>query len=251
MRFAVLTLGIVVGFGAIGAQAQSGSDQPQLTSRVKAEAPQPSSGQPSSTQPASAVADPSVTVPAGTKIPLIMKQGVTTKNARVGDPVYAQTAFPIVENDRIIIPVGTFVQGEVHRVLRPGRVKGRPELQMSFTSMIFPNGYTVLLPGAVHGTPGSQDTEMTGNEGTIKGRGDKGKDAATIAGGTLPGAGIGALAAGAKGAGIGAATGGVLGLATVLVTRGPDIALGAGSSVEMVLERSLVLEDSKMHKPAQ
>ena len=53
----------------------------------------------------------------------------------------------------------------------PDGWKGRPELQMGFTSMIFPNGYTVLLPGSVHGTPGNQDTEMTGSEGTIKGQG--------------------------------------------------------------------------------
>jgi hypothetical protein len=204
-----------------------------------------------SQQPAPNPADSSLTVPAGTKIPLTMKQGLTTKNARVGDPVYAQTSFPIVQNDRIVIPAGTFVQGEVNRVVRPGRVKGRPELQMSFTSMIFPNGYTVLLPGAVQGTPGSQDTEVQGNEGTIKGRGDKGHDVATVASGAIPGAGIGALAAGAKGAAIGGATGGVLGLATVLLTRGPEIQLGPGSSIEMVLERSLTLDDAKVHRAGQ
>ena len=99
-----------------------------------------------------------LTVPSGTKIPLTLKQGVTTKSARPGDPVYAQTAFPITQNNQIVIPAGTFVQGEVRRVVRPGRVKGRAELQMSFTSMIFPNGYTVMLPGAVQNTPGSQTT---------------------------------------------------------------------------------------------
>lgn len=242
MRFTVHISLVLLLLASIGLQAQqSGYDQPQLTSRAK----------PVTDKPAAPVADPSITVPAGTKIPLIMKQGVTTKNARVGDPVYAQTSFPIVQNDRIVIPAGTFVQGEVHRVLRPGRVKGRPELQMSFTSMIFPNGYTVLLPGAVHGTPGSQDTEMTGAEGTIKGRGAKGKDAATVVGSTIPGAGIGALVDGSKGAAIGAGAGGVIGLATVLLTRGPEIQLSPGSSIEMVLERSLTLDDAKMHKTAQ
>ena len=116
---------------------------------------------------------------------------------------------------------------------------------MSFTSLIFPSGYTVVLPGAVQGTPGSKDTDITGTEGTIQQAGSKGKDAQTIAATTIPGAGIGAIADGGKGAGIGAGVGGVVGLATVLLTRGPDIQLDTGASVEMVLERSIVINQAQ------
>ena len=35
-------------------------------------------------------------IPAGTKIPLVLKQAISTKNAREGDAVYAATAFPYV-----------------------------------------------------------------------------------------------------------------------------------------------------------
>ncbi len=107
-----------------------------------------------------------------------------------------------------MIPAGTFVQGEIRQVVRPGRVKGRAELQMSFTSMIFPNGYTVMLPGAVQNTPGSTTNSMKGKEGTIQGDSSKGKDVGTVIGSTIPGAGIGAIADGGKGAAIGAASGG-------------------------------------------
>ena len=194
--------------------------------------------------------DPSLeySVPSGTKVPLRLTQGITTKTAKEGDPVYAQTAFPITQNNRILIPAGTYVQGIVRRVVRPGRVKGRAELQMSFTSMIFPNGYTVLLPAAVEGVPGSQNVSTKGPEGTIEQAGSKGKDAATIAKTTAAGAGIGAIAGSGKGAGIGAASGGALGLATVLLTRGPEIQLDPGSSVEMVLERELNLEGTKLRQ---
>ncbi len=54
-----------------------------------------------------------------------------------------------------------------------------------------------------------------------------------------------------KGAAIGAASGGVLGLATVLLTRGPEIQLGVGDSVEMVLERTLTIEQTKVNRAAQ
>lgn len=240
----VLSAGISFALAVGAASAQTTQDSPHLTPRTttaSASTPEPS------TTPAAPAA---IVVPAGTKIPLTMKQGVTSKNARPGDPVYAETAFPITQGDNIVIPAGTFVQGEVRRVVRPGRVKGRAELQMSFTSMIFPNGYTVMLPGSVQGTPGSQNTSMKGKEGTIEGDSSKGKDAATIAAATIPGAGIGAIADGGKGAGIGAGAGGVIGLATVLLTRGPEIQLGPGSSIEMVLESRIDLDPGKLHKSA-
>lgn len=220
--------------------------QPQLTPHVTPAAQQPT--------PTSAQVSP-ITVAAGTKIPLTLKQGITTKNAKEGDPVYAQTAFPVTENDHIVIPAGTFVQGTIRRVQRPGRVKGRAQLQMSFTSMIFPNGYTVMLPATVEGTPGSETMNVKGKEGTIEGQSSKGKDAATIAQTTAAGAGIGAIAGSSsgstgKGAAAGAAGGGIIGLATVLLTRGPDIQLNTGDSIEMVLERSLTLDDGKLRKQA-
>ena len=247
MRAVVVLLAAFLSVGAIFVSAQD--DSPQLTTHAAPAAPTVASTAPSN--PAAASPD-ALTVPAGTRVPLTMKQGLTTKNARAGDPVYAQTAFPIVMNDRIVIPSGTFVQGEIRRVQRPGRVKGRAELQMSFSSMIFPNGYTLMLPGAVQGTPGDPNTAgVKDKEGTIEGDSSKGKDVGTIVGTAIPGAGIGALAGGGKAAGIGAAAGGALGLATVLFTRGPEIQLSPGDSIEMVLERSLTIDEGRVHKAAQ
>jgi hypothetical protein len=212
-------------------------DQPQLVPRNSI--PQ----QQSNVDPSQAYS-----VPAGTKVPLTLTQGITTKTAKEGDPVYAQTAFPITQDNRIVIPAGSYVQGVVRRVVRPGRVKGRAELQMNFTSMIFPNGYTVLLPATVQGVPGSQNVDTKGSEGTIQGQSSKGKDAATIAKTTAAGAGVGAISGSGKGAGIGAAAGSALGIATVLMTRGPEIQLDPGSSVEMILERELNLEGAKLRQ---
>jgi hypothetical protein len=236
---ALLTATLSVG-AAVSASAQTSQEQPHLTPR-------------NGVQEAPPVAPPPVQfiqLASGTKIPLTLKQGITTKSARPGDPVYAQTAFPITANNQIAIPAGTYVQGEVRQVVRPGRVKGRAELQMSFTSMIFPNGYTVMLPGAVQNTPGSTSNSMKGKEGTIQGDSTKGKDVGTVVAATIPGAGIGALAGSGKGAAIGAASGGVLGLATVLLTRGPEVTLGTGDSVEMVLESNIELDPAEAHKPA-
>lgn len=233
MRNTTLLSLVVLAFAAI----LIAQDQPQLVPRNSI--PQ----QQSNVDPSQAYS-----VPAGTKVPLTLTQGITTKTAKEGDPVYAQTAFPITQNNRIVIPAGSYVQGVVRRVVRPGRVKGRAELQMNFTSMIFPNGYTVLLPATVQGVPGSQNVDTKGPEGTIQGQGSKGKDAATIAKTTAAGAGVGAISGNGKGAGIGAAAGSALGIATVLMTRGPEIQLDPGSSVEMILERELNLEGAKLRQ---
>ncbi len=237
----LLAMLICVGVLSMAAVAQTSQDVPQL---------KPRNGIVTTEAKADPPATPPLIVASGTKIPLTLKQGVNTKSARPGDPVYAQTAFPITQNNQIVIPAGTFVQGQIDRVVRPGRVKGRAELQMSFTSMIFPNGYTIMLPGAVQNTPGSGSNTVNGKEGTIEGPGGKGKDAATIATTTVTGAGIGAIADGGKAAGIGAGVGGALGLATVLLTRGPEVELGTGSSVEMILESSIELDPAKVHKAA-
>jgi type IV secretion system protein VirB10 len=241
MRFlAVLIATVFAGSLVVPVAAQTSQDSPHLTPRNGV----------TTLPPADQGDEPAITVPSGTRIPLTLKQGVNTKSARPGDPVYAQTAFPVTQNNKIVIPAGTFVQGQIDRVVRPGHVKGRAELQMSFTSMIFPNGYTVMLPGAVQNTPGSSQNSVKGKEGTIQGPGGKGKDAGTVATTTVTGAGIGAIASGAKGAGVGAAAGGALGLATVLLSRGPEVQLGTGDSIEMVLASSLELDPGKLHKPA-
>jgi len=187
-----------------------------------------------------------LTVPAGTRIPLVLKHAISTKSVRPGDPVYLETSFPVAQNNRILIPAGTYVQGVVHSVKRPGRVKGRAELLLHFTTLIYPNGYTVTFPGAVEGVPGADNSKVKDQEGTIQADSQKGKDATTIAETAGTGTIIGGLARGAKGAGIGAGVGGAVGLASVLLSRGQDVRMEAGSTVEMELQRALILEEARV-----
>jgi type IV secretion system protein VirB10 len=188
-----------------------------------------------------------IVVPSGTQIPLALKQAISTKNAKVGDAVYAETNFPITINDRVVIPAGTYVQGRISEVRRAGRVKGRAELLMHFTTLVYPSGYTALLPGAVENLPGAEKQEVKGQEGTVRQDSEKGKDAGTIAQTAGTGAVIGGLAGqGLKGAGIGGAAGAGAGLGWALLTRGSDVMLPVGTSVQMVLQRPLVLDESKV-----
>jgi len=186
-----------------------------------------------------------VLIPAGTRLGVVLQNGLSTRSAKAGDSVYFQTSFPITQNNRVVLPVGSYIRGELVESKRPGRVKGKGEFRLRLDMLIFPNGYTVNLNAA----PRSADSggkETMDSEGKVTGPGGKGKDVATVAETTATGAGIGAIAAGAKGAGIGAGIGGVAGLAAVLLTRGPEAELPRGSTMDLILERELNLDGSKI-----
>jgi hypothetical protein len=201
---------------------------------------------PDRTVPAVDSTKPMLTIPAGTRVPLSLKQAISTKTAKDGDPVYAETAFPFVVNERIVIPTGTYIQGRIERAQRAGHGKGRAEVLVHFTSMIYPNGYTVMLGGSVENTPGAAHTSMKDSEGTIREDSDGGKTARDTVGGATTGAVIGAITSGAKGAGIGAGIGGVAGFAVGKLTRGSDIRLEPGASIEMEIQREVQVDASRI-----
>ncbi len=199
--------------------------------------------------PVSAHADEpaaTMTIPAGTKIPLSLKQAISTKTAKEGDPVYAETTFPYVVNDKIVIPSGTYIQGKITHVKRGGHIKGRAQLLVHFTSMIYPSGYTVMLGGSVENTPGADKTSMKDAEGTIQRDSDAGRKARDAATGATTGAVIGAVSGGGKGAGMGAGIGGVTGLAISMLSRGADVVLEPGSSIEMEIQREVTVDANRI-----
>lgn len=186
-----------------------------------------------------------VTIAAGTRVAVALENGISTRSAKAGDSLYFRTVFPITKNNHVIIPVGSYLRGELLESKRPGRVKGRGEFRIRLDTLIFPNGYTVSLNAA----PRSADTggkETMDEEGKVTGGGGKGKDAGTVAETTATGAGVGAIAGGAKGAGIGAGVGGLIGLGAVLLTRGPEAELPRGSTLDVVLEHDLSLESDQV-----
>jgi hypothetical protein len=195
--------------------------------------------------------DPNVfTIPAGTKIPLSLKQAISTKNAREGDAVYAETAFPFVIDNRLIVPAGSYIQGTISHVERGGRLKGRAEILMHFTSMIYPSGYTVMLPGSVENTPGADNKSVKDPEGTIQQDKDTGKKIEDAAKGgvygTTGGAVAGGLADGLNGARIGAGAGAAAGIGWALLKRGNDVRLDVGTSIEMEIQRPITVDASRI-----
>jgi Bacterial conjugation TrbI-like protein len=192
-----------------------------------------------------------IVIPAGSKIPLALKQAISTKNAREGDPVYAETVFPFVANERVLIPAGTYIQGKIMRTEHAGRSKKRAELLIHFTSMIYPSGYTVMLPGSIDNTPGADNKGVKDSEGTIQQDKDTGKRLEDAAKGAAVGGTVGSIGGVAAGGLNGARYGGLAGIAGgvawALLKHGPELKLEVGTSLEMEIQRDVQVDANRIH----
>lgn len=228
--------------------AAHGQTAVQSGDAADAAAPAPAQAAPPATPAAK-----TYTVPEGTKVLLELRSAINTRSAKPGDGVYLSSTFPVVVGNRVLIPAGVYVQGVIDRVERAGHVKGKAQLDMHFTSIVFPNGSVVEIPGIVDALPGARKQQVKDDgEGTIQQDADKGRNAGEVAkiavptGGTVGSigglAGGHPLAGGLAGIGAGLATAGLVSL----FTRGADVNIERGTQVEMELQRPLILEESNL-----
>jgi len=187
----------------------------------------------------------------GTRVPLSLINSVSTKNSAEGDRVYLETVFPILVDGRVVIPPGSYVAGTITQVKRPGRVKGRGEIYLRFDSLTLPNGVTRDFRARLGGLDGRGSEELDRSEGKVRSEGNKGGDARTVGEATATGASVGVIAGHAAGrtgmgAGIGAAAGAAAGMMGVLLSRGPDVVLAKGSTIEMVLDRPISFTEEEL-----
>lgn len=183
-------------------------------------------------------------VPQGTHLLLRMVNSVNTRTAAEGDQVYLQTASPIAMNGQIVVPSGSYVQGVITHAKRSGKVAGRAELGIRLDTLTLPSGKAMQIAPRLS----SVDSENTGqkvdkDEGVVKQAPDRGRDAARIAIWAGSGAAIGGIADRSwTGAGIGAGAGGAVGIATMLLTRGKEVQLRQGSTLDVVFDRPITIQ---------
>jgi hypothetical protein len=183
-------------------------------------------------------------VPQGTHLLLRMVNSINTRTAAEGDQVYLETASPIALNGQIVVPRGSYVQGVITHAKRSGKVAGRAELGIRLETLTLPGGKSMQIAPRLSAV----DSENTGqkvdkDEDVIKQAPDRGKDAARIAIWAGSGAAIGGIADRSwTGAGIGAGAGGAVGVATMLLTRGKEVQLRQGSTLDVVFDRPITIE---------
>jgi hypothetical protein len=196
-----------------------------------------------------------VVVPADTTIPLVLKNIINSRTAYAGEAIYCTTIFPITVGNRIVIPVGTYVKGEVTAVKRAGRLKGKAQLGLRFTTITLPNGTTHALRATLSGFGATGNEGFNREESKVSGESSKGQDAGRVAQTTVAGAEIGTIVGATsgnavKGLGIGSAAGAAGGLISVLASRGKEIVLPAGTNLELQLNQPLSFDPGELDPPS-
>lgn len=190
------------------------------------------------------MAAPLPEIPAGSKLLLRMVNSIHTATAQTGDTLYMTTASPVSVGDEIVVPVGSYVQGTVVHVKRAGKVKGRAELAIRLDTITLPRGKVLKFSPKVNAVDsGGTGQRVMKDENTVQQGSDQGRDAARVAILAGTGASIGGWADRSwQGAGIGAGVGTAVGLASTLFTRGKEVELRAGSTMDVVFSRPVPLD---------
>jgi hypothetical protein len=169
-------------------------------------------------------------VSADSVIGLQLDSSITSERARIEDPVEAHVVRDVRVGDRVAIPAGSSVHGEVALVERGGRLKERARLGVRFTSIVLPNGTRLPI-----------QTETVLREGDSQAASSSTK----IGGGAIGGAIIGGILGGGKGAAIGGSIGAGAGSAAVMAGGRNEATLPSGAPVTVRIEQPIVVTVEK------
>ncbi|MEP7352516.1 MAG: hypothetical protein ABI824_04710 [Acidobacteriota bacterium] len=190
----------------------------------------------------------------GAHVLLRMQNTISSRTAHTGDYVYLRTDTPVSVNGVIVVPMGSHVQGVVTEAKRAGRVKGTAELTIRLEVLTLPSGKQMKFTPRTASVESDQNGQrVVDNEGKVKQAGTKMQDfgrVAILAGsGAAIGASVGSRvydggSAGSigKGIGIGSGAGATVGLASVLLSRGREVELRQGSTLDVVFDQAVAVE---------
>ena len=169
-----------------------------------------------------------VTIAAGTMLPVRLSQTISSDKNQPGEAFSATLDQPLVVDDFIIADRGARVQGRIVEAQKAGRVSGVAALAIQLTSLHTTDGQDIAI-----------QTETFTKEGPTS----KAEDAKKVGIGAALGAAIGAIAGGGKGAAIGAGVGGGAGAGTVLATRGKPAQLEVETRIPFRLTEPVTITE--------
>ena len=158
---------------------------------------------------------------------LQLESTVSSDRARVEDRVEARVTRNVNVGDRVAIPAGSRLEGNVTLVERGGKVRERGRLGIRFHTLVLPDGGRTAIT-----------TETVYREGESP----AGRSAAKITGATAGGAILGAILGGRKGAAIGGAVGAAGGTAAVMAGSEQVVTLPAGTLLTVRLLSPVTVE---------
>lgn len=161
----------------------------------------------------------------GAEFQIELRQELSTKTNVPGDRFTATVVSPMIDGNRVVLPNGAVVRGEVTAVQKSGGQGQTAIIKVAFLDVAF-NGETwPIAATVVEATPETQGRYSTGDK------------AARIGAGAVAGAILGRVIGGnAKGTVIGAAVGAAAGTAITLATEDVDAVLPEGSTLRLRLD---------------
>ncbi len=166
-----------------------------------------------------------IVVPAGTSLPIILSQSLSSKTSNAGEEFSGSLASSLSVDGAVAIPKGAEVRGVITKAKKQGTFKGQGDLAIRLAS-IRVNGKSYPISSSTYAE-------------SVKGKGKR--SAVVTGGGAAVGALIGGLAGGGKGAAIGAGVGAGGGLAASGATGGENVVLAAERRVTFKLTESLTI----------
>ncbi|MGE5836058.1 MAG: TrbI/VirB10 family protein [Acidobacteriota bacterium] len=161
-----------------------------------------------------------VVVRADSVMGIRLDNAISSETARVEDRVSARVSRDVTVDDRLAIPAGSRLEGNVTLVERGGKFKERARLGIRFTSLVLADGTRIKL-----------DTDTIYRDGDSP----TGEATSKIGASTAVGAIIGAVIGGKKGAVIGSTTGAAGGTAAVMAGGRNAATIAAGTPLTVKL----------------
>lgn len=166
-----------------------------------------------------------VTVPVGTRIAIRLDHELSSETNKPGDTFRATLDAPITDDQKVIIPAHTSVEGRVTDVKSAAKFKGSSLLTLDLTQIYY----------------GGRTYELVTDHWTKEGAGRGKNTAAKVGGGAAVGALIGGLIGGGKGAAIGAGVGAGAGTTAQAVTKGQAVELPSETVLTFRLESPITV----------
>ena len=166
------------------------------------------------------VSDAVIIIPRDTELIVEIFEDLSTERNSEGDKFTAKVVSPTEI-------AGAVIEGRVEKIEKPGRIKRRSGLALSFDRIILSenrwSNYDAILMEVL--PVKGDNVKRVDDEGTAVGKSTLKGDMVKVGGATGAGAGIGALAGGPVGAGIGAGAGAAFGVGAVVIERGKHVKL--------------------------
>ncbi|MBA2494828.1 MAG: hypothetical protein H0V31_09065 [Acidobacteria bacterium] len=167
-------------------------------------------------------------IPTDTELIVELLNDISTEQSREGDKFTARVISPNEIG-------GAIIEGRVSKIQKPGRIKRRSEVLLSFDRIVLTDSrwsnFNALLTEVLP-TKGD-NVKRVDIEGTVEGRSSVKDDSIKIGATTGTGLIIGAIAGGPVGAAVGAAVGAGVGVGAVVVERGKHIRLNKNQQLRI------------------